>query len=147
MAHAAPAVFDATSAFDVLKGLEGKWSIQSGDKTLPFQMTYAIGSKGSIVSEQFGRELSVFYRDGQDLAMIHFCNAGNQPRLRLKKESSSPALLDFETIEISNLSAPGAAHVQRITYKIVDNQKIDLGIEWQRGASQEWERYQLNKAD
>ena len=35
--------------------------------------------------EQFGKELSVFYRDGRSLLMTHFCNAGSQARLRLRR--------------------------------------------------------------
>jgi hypothetical protein len=47
------------------RALEGRWAIQSEGKTLSIEMTYAAGSKGSIVMEQFGKELSVIYRDGE----------------------------------------------------------------------------------
>ena len=30
--------------FEVFKTLQGQWSIRSGDKTLPFHMTYELGS-------------------------------------------------------------------------------------------------------
>ena len=85
---ASAALGSSETAFETFKGFEGKWAIRSGQKTLPIEMTYEIGSKGSIVTEQFGKELSVFYRDGQSLLMTHFCNAGNQPRLRLREDTS-----------------------------------------------------------
>jgi hypothetical protein len=69
----------AESAFDLFKSLKGTWTVKSGNKTLPFKMTYDTRSKNSIVTEYFGSELSLFYRDGATLRMTHFCNAGNQP--------------------------------------------------------------------
>ena len=78
-------IADSDAVFDAFKSLKGRWTIQSGGKTIATVMTYDVGSKGSIITEQFGKELTVIHRDGQDLQMTHFCNAGNQPRLRLRK--------------------------------------------------------------
>lgn len=138
-------VFQANNpqaAFDTLKGLQGKWAIQSEGKTLAISMSYEVGSKGSIVTEQFGKELSVFYRDGQGLVMIHFCNAGNQPRLRLRENGPS-GVLEFETFEITNLKAPDTSHVQRVIYRLIDPNTVDLEIVWQQGKSQSSEKYHL----
>ena len=132
------------TAFNRLQGLRGKWAIHSEGKALSIEMTYDIGSKGSIVTEQFGKELSVFYRDGQDVVMIHFCNAGNQPRLRLK-QSSRADLLEFEMFDITNLKTPDADHVQRIIYKIVNENSIDLEIVWKQSKSQTSEKYSLTR--
>jgi hypothetical protein len=70
--------------FEIFKSPQGQWSIRAGDKTLPFQVTYDLGSNGSVVTEQFGKELSVFHNNKGNLLMTHFCNRGNQPRLKLK---------------------------------------------------------------
>jgi hypothetical protein len=139
---AAPA--SSETAFEVFKGLQGKWAIQSEGKTLSIEMTYEVGSKGSIVAEQFGKELSVIYRDGQSLLLTHFCNAGNQPRLRLS-ESSGPGFFEFEMFDITNLKSADAAHVERIVYKVIDDKNIDLEIVWQKGKSKESEKYTLTK--
>jgi hypothetical protein len=138
------ALTSSETAFETFKHLEGKWAIQSEGKTLSIEMTYGVGSKGSIVTEQFGKELSVIYRDGQDLLMTHFCNAGNAPRLRLK-DGSQPGLLEFEMFDIANLQTTDAAHVQRIVYRIIDDKKIDLEIVWKKGKAQESEKYTLAK--
>lgn len=136
---------DSASAFNVFKGLEGNWAIRSGDKLLNIQMTYGLGSKGSIVMEQFGNELSVFYRDGQHLLMTHFCNAGNQPRLRLK-DNGVPGIFEFERFDITNASENStAAHVERIVYKIIDERHLDLEIVWTKGNSEESEKYKLTR--
>ena len=132
------------TAFDTLKGLQGQWSLRSDGKTLSIQMFYEIGSNGSIVTEQFGKELSVFYRNGRNIEMIHFCNAGNQSRLRLK-ESGRPDLLIFETFEISNLKNGDAAHVEKIVYTLLAGHRLDLEIVWQDGELERLERYRLTK--
>ena len=140
--QAAPATSD--TAFVAFKHLQGKWAIQSEGKTLSFDMTYDIGSNGSIVTEQFGKELSVIYRDGTNLLMTHFCNRGNAPRLRLQP-SSQAGTFEFETFDISNLPSPDAHHVQKIIYRILDEKTMDLEIVWQQGQSQESEKYVLTK--
>jgi hypothetical protein len=115
--------------FNVLKDLQGNWKIDAEGKPLGIQMSYDVGSKQSIVTELFGKELSVFYRNGRTVEMVHFCNADNQPRLRLK-ETSEPGVLDFEMFAITNLSTPETPHVQEVIYRILDANTINLEIVW-----------------
>jgi hypothetical protein len=132
-------------AFAVFKSFKGTWAIQSGEKTLPFKMTYDTGSRESIVTELFGKELSVFYRDGDSLLMTHFCNTGNQPRLKLK-EGGRPGYFEFEMYDITNLKdAPGGSHVQRAVYHPVNDKRIELELVWTKGKSQESEKYVLTR--
>lgn len=144
MLAASTALGSSETAFETFKGFEGKWAIRSGQKALPIEMTYEGGSKGSIVTEQFGKELSVFYRDGQSLLMTHFCNAGNQPRLRLR-ENTQPGVFEFEMFDITNLQSANADHVERVIYRIVDDKTIDLEIVWKHGKSEESEKYTLTR--
>ena len=137
------ALESSEGAFQIFKSLQGKWAIHSKGKTLAMIMSYEVGSKGSIVTEQFGKELSVIYRDGENLVMTHFCNAGNEPRLRLT--DSEPGLLEFRMFDITNLKNTDAAHVQKIIYRIIDHQQINLQIVWQEGRSQTTERYLLTR--
>ena len=132
------------AAFDTFKHLQGKWAIQSEGKTLSFEMTYDIGSNGSIVTEQFGKELSVIYRDGADLLMTHFYNRGNAPRLKLQ-QNSQPGTFAFEMFDIKNLKSPGTPHVQKVIYRFIDDNHIALEIVWQEGKSQDSEKYLLTK--
>jgi hypothetical protein len=66
-AVADPALASELTPFEVFQSLKGAWAIRAGDNTLPFDMTYDVGSNGTIVTEQFGKELSVFYSDGGSL--------------------------------------------------------------------------------
>jgi hypothetical protein len=130
--------------FEVFKGLQGQWSISAGDKTLPFHMTYAPGSNGSIVTEQFGKELSVFYSDKGNLLMTHFCNRGNQPRLKLKGGGAARRY-EFDMLDVTNLKNPSDDHVHAIIYEIPDPQHIRLEIIWKKGDGEESEKYVLTK--
>jgi hypothetical protein len=130
--------------FEVFQSLKGAWKIRADDKTMPFDMTYAVGSNGTIVTEQFGKELSVFYRDGESLVMTHFCNRGNQPRLKLK--SGGPAgRYEFNMFDITNLKGAPDAHVQKIIYEILDSTHMNLEIIWKKDAGEESEKYALTK--
>lgn len=128
-------------AFDALKALQGRWNIEEEGKPLKLEMSYAVGSNQSIVTEQFGKELSVFYLNVQNLEMIHFCNRGNQPHLRLA-DSSRQGLLRFEMFDIRNLRAPDAPHVTAIVYKLIDANTLDLEIVWYPNGS---EKYTLHR--
>ena len=129
------------SAFDALKALQGTWRIEAEGRPLNFQMSYGVGSNHSIVTEQFGKELSVFYLNGQNLEMIHFCNRGNQPHLRLA-DGSVPGVLRFEMFDITNLRAPDAPHVRAIIYRLVDANTFELELVWQPNGS---EKYTLRR--
>ena len=143
---ASAALGSSETAFETFRGFEGGWAIRSGRNSLPIQMTYEIGSKGSIVTEQFGKELSVFYRDGQSLLMTHFCNAGNQPRLRLR-ENGQPGVFEFEMFDITNLQSADADHVERVIYRIIDDKTMYLEIVWKNGKSEKTEKYTLTRLD
>ena len=143
-AVASPASAGELTPFDVFQSLKGAWTIRAGNNTLPFDMTYAVGSNGTIVTEQFGKELSVFYRDADSFVMTHFCNRGNQPRLRLKS-GGPPGRYEFDMFDISNLNDPSDAHVQKIIYEIFDPKHMNLEIIWKKGAGEESEKYVLTK--
>ena len=138
------ALDDPEAAFDTFKHLQGKWAIQSEGKTLSFEMAYDTGSNGSVVTEQFGKELSMIYRDGASLLMTHFCNRGNAPRLKLQ-QNSQPGTLAFEMFDVTNLKTADAAQVQKVIYRFIDDQHIDLEIVWRQGKSQDSEKYILTK--
>lgn len=73
--------------------------------------------------------------------MIHFCNRGNQPHLRLA-DNSVPGVLRFEMFDVRNLSAPNAPHVRAIIYKLLDANTFELEIVWQPNGS---EKYRLRR--
>jgi hypothetical protein len=68
-------------------------------QTLNIQMTYQSRFERHQVTEQFGRELSVFAMDGTALTMTHYCNIGNEPRLRLKPQDAQD-VCEFDLLKV-----------------------------------------------
>lgn len=132
--------------FEVLKSLNGSWNIHTQGKQLPFKMTYDLVSKDSVVTEYFGQELSVFYRENDGIYMVHYCNNHTQPRLKLKQDGEKNNVLIFETYEVANLDNPDASHVLKIIYKIMSEHKMELQIVWQKKNSEETETYLLTRS-
>ena len=131
-------------AFEAFQGLKGKWAIQSQGEILPMDMTYETASKNSVITEQFGKELSVISRQGDQVIMSHYCNAGNQPRLKLLS-SNAPGVFTFETVEVVNLKSKNTPYVQKIIYHLPDATHIELELVWKKGTSTESEKYSLTK--
>ena len=135
----------STNALDVFKSFKGSWTITSAGKKFPLKMTYDLASKNSVVTEYFGKELSVFYLDGDRLLMTHYCNAGNHPRLKLIK-SNDPKNFEFEMIDITNVKdETKEAHVQSISYRIMAQDELGLRIVWRQGKQEKTESYVLTK--
>lgn len=132
--------------FEALKSLNGNWIIHSHGKELPFKMTYDLVSKDSVVTEYFGQELSVFYRDNDGIHMAHYCNNHTQPRLKLKQDGEKNNELIFETYEVANLDNPDASHVLKIIYTIMNDDKMELQIVWQKKNLEETETYLLTRS-
>jgi hypothetical protein len=118
--------------------------IHSQGEKLPIAMTYETASKNSIVTERFGKELSVISHQGGQLIMSHYCNVGNQPRLKLLTPNT-PGLFIFATFDVVNLKNQDAPYVQKIIYHIPDATHIELEIVWKKGTSTESEKYSLTK--
>lgn len=133
----------ADSAFSNLSKLAGKWSIQSNGETLPFQMQYEVASKGNVLTEYFGKELSVFYQDNGELHMTHFCNQGIRSQLRLNKEKI-PKFYEFKTYKTENLETPSLPFVDRIIYSDLSKPDIELEIVWKNGSKEMSEKYRLS---
>jgi hypothetical protein len=133
------------SPLDSLKKLQGSWSIQSDGKALKIRMTNLLASNDSIVTEQFGRELSVFAMDGVALTMTHYCNVGNQPHLRLKQQTV-PNLYEFELYELVIPERAPPDHVEKIIYHFLSDKRIDLRIIWWHPSGSETEHYLLKRS-
>jgi hypothetical protein len=130
---------------DSFKKLQGTWSIQTGGRTLNIQVTYQLASKDTVVTEQFGRELSVFAMDGTTLSMTHYCNIGNQPRLRLKPQNPHN-VYEFDLVEVISPTNAPADHVERVIYEFLSDRRIDLRIIWWHPSGEETEQYLLERS-
>jgi len=123
-ACAALAQTAAQKSFDQLKSLTGSWEGKTAQGK-PVQVTFRDTAGGSaLMSEINGHGpddmISMFHLDGPNrLLLTHYCSVGNQPRMAA---SASPdgKTITFDFLDATNLSAPGAGHMQRVVFTVVD---------------------------
>ena len=129
----------AAVAFDKLKALAGDWIDVDGAFGMKDQVavTYRVTGGGSSVVETLfagtpHEMTTVYHKDGNHVAMTHYCSAGNQPRMRAT--TTDGASLDFAFDGGTNLdpAKDGHMHAGRIEFLGPDRVKAQW-IGWANG--------------
>lgn len=124
------ALADSKTAFEKLKALAGTWegtmktepSVKSIDGT-PTTVTLRVTSMGHVVMHEMTGEgrpddpITMFYLEGDELELRHYCDAGNRPRMR-GKASPDGKKLEYEFIDIAGSTHHG--HMHRAAFTIID---------------------------
>src|SRR4051794_10956607 len=96
-AHAAapkpPMGPDGRAAFERLKALVGTWHGHFGKDESPAEVTYHLIGGGNIVMESLfpgtpKEMVSMYFLDGGNLIMTHYCSVGNQPQMVYDRKGS-----------------------------------------------------------
>jgi hypothetical protein len=79
---------DAAQAFARMKTLAGSYDATSPDEPGPTKVSYEVTSGGHALLEKLapGSEeamTSMYYLEGKELVMVHYCALGNRPHLQL----------------------------------------------------------------
>src|SRR5436190_7184709 len=123
-----------------LKKLAGAWvaADKDGKPTDQVVSVVKVTAAGSAVHEtlfpgQPHEMVSLYYRDGADLVMTHYCALGNQPRM--KADPKSPAnQIRFQFAGGSNLDPNKDKHMHEGTITFVDDDHIEFkGVCWEGG--------------
>jgi hypothetical protein len=125
--RSSPAPGGGAEAFEKLKSLVGHWETDKTNMnkaTLDLELT----SGGTAVLEKFhmvdnGKPVemtTVYYLDGDQVKLTHYCMAGNQPTM---KGSYAPETktITFDLVSISNLKTPDDGHMHHAVYTFIDN--------------------------
>jgi len=120
----------APSRLDAIKKLQGDW-VQVGDDGKPTDQvvtTYRVTAGGSAVEEVLFRGtphemVTVYYMDGSDLMLTHYCVAGNQPRMKADKQSD-PHQLVFHCAGGTNMKSENDEHMHQATITWKDDDHI-----------------------
>ena len=123
-----------------LKKLAGTWVMADKDGKATDQVVSVIKvtAAGSAVHEtlfpgQPHEMISIYYRDGSDLMMTHYCSLGNQPRM--KADPHSPAnQIRWMFAGGSNLDPAKDMHMHEGTLTFIDDDHIEFsGVCWAGG--------------
>jgi len=112
----------AQKTLDKFKSMAGTWQGKSptGDTA---EVTYHLAAGGTAVMGDMHMAgddmMSMYYVNGDDLLMTHFCPSNNQPRM---KAVISPDLntVSFDFMDITNLAGPNAGHMHRAVFLFSD---------------------------
>jgi len=125
-------------AFEKLKALAGHWeSTTSGPmkSTLDIEVT----SNGSAVLERLHAQeksgpinmVNLYYLDGDQLKLTHYCMVGNQPTLR-GTYSPDAHTITFDFVSATNLKSPSDGHMHHAVYTLVDSDHLKMAWTFQR---------------
>jgi len=114
-------------AFEKLKALVGHWETDKTNMnkaTLDLELT----SRGTAVLEKFhmvegGKPVemtTLYYLDGDQVKLTHYCMAGNQPTMR-GTYAPETKTITFDLVSISNLKSPDDGHMHHAVYTFIDN--------------------------
>ena len=134
---------DIGLVFEQLKKLAGDWQLAAPPDEASkgkVALRYRLTAGGSAVVETIfpGEEMemvSVYYRDGDQLVLTHYCCAGNQPRMRAKIGDTKDEVI-FEFAGGSNLNPAKDVHVHDGRIRFLDADHLHT----------EWEHYADGKA-
>jgi hypothetical protein len=130
----------ARPSLDRMKKLAGNWVAvdKDGKPTDQVVSIIKVTAGGSAVHETLfpgtdNEMVSVYYQDGNDLVMTHYCMLGNQPRM--KADPKSPAnQIHFLFDGGSNLDPKKDKHMHEGTLTFVDDDHIVFcGVCWDGG--------------
>jgi hypothetical protein len=118
---------NGATAFEQLKSLAGHWETAASSRekaTLDLELT----AGGTAVIERaqvtdVGKTIemiTLYYLDGEQLKMTHYCMAGNQPTMR-GTYAPDTKTLTFEFEGATNLKSPNDGHMHHAVYTFLDN--------------------------
>ena len=122
---------NGAAAFEQLKSLVGHWeSAGSGDKsTLDIELT----GGGTAVLERShetveGKQVemtTMYYLDGDQVRLTHYCMAGNQPTMR-GTYAPEKKTLTFDFVSATNLKSANDGHMHHAVYTFVDSDHLKM---------------------
>jgi hypothetical protein len=132
----------AETAFDRIKALAGEWTVAGapeGHDEHGGSVTYKVTAGGNAVMEMvFGGSshemVTLYYVDGEDLMLTHYCVLHNRPTMRAEKSEKLDKIA-FSCSKGDKIEAEDHMHAVTYTFPDADHLKAD------------WVLYKGGKAD
>jgi hypothetical protein len=130
----APVSSEAQKSFTTMKSLAGEWE---GTVTVPeapqmsggkMHASMRVTSRGHVLVHEFqeagtpldatkyDHPVTMFYVDGEQVTLVHYCDAGNRPRMT---GNMSPDGKKVE-FELKDISGSTAEHMHHSVFTIID---------------------------
>jgi hypothetical protein len=133
----------AKAAFDRFKALEGAWR---GESTRGWseELRYRVIAGGSVVMQTSfdahpGETMAtMFYLNGEELELTHYCIAKNQPHLRATKFENGGRTVTFTFLDGGNLPSRDQGHMDRAVFRFEDADHLSSRWTWYEGGEERW---------
>ena len=123
----------AQESFAALKALAGEWEGVVAIAEMPemkprMHVSIRVTSRGNVVLHEFqeagtlldptkfDHPITMFYVDEDGLNLVHYCDAGNRPRM-IGTRSEDGKTFDFELVEIGG---DPTYHMHHIVFNVID---------------------------
>ncbi|TPH13576.1 hypothetical protein [Litorilituus lipolyticus] len=111
---------NVSEAFNEMKSLVGVWKKENG-KSPNFSVSFELTANGSVLVETWLRKgrkhsFTMYHLDNEGLMATHYCPQGNQPRMKLAKESTIDDLR-FKFFDATNLSDLADSHQHSLGFE------------------------------
>ena len=133
-AVAKPAPSEAQKSFDTMKTFAGEWEgpvtvpeVPEMNGGKPMHLSLRVTSRGTAIvhelqeantpldAAKYDHPVTMLYVDGDQLNLIHYCDAGNRPRM-VGKMSPDGKTVEFGLVDISGSTEHGHMHHAVFTY-------------------------------
>jgi hypothetical protein len=130
-----PGDSEKPAGFEQIKALSGEWTVThapEGHGAHEGSVTYKVTAGGSAVLETLfgGSEhemVTLYYMEGDHLALTHYCMLQNRPHMRAEK-TSTPDTLVFKCPAGEDPKLEAETHMHQVTFTFVDADH--LKAEW-----------------
>jgi hypothetical protein len=128
---------DGQKSFDKMKTLAGDWEgsvtmtppMPEMDNGKPVHISLRVTSRGNALvhemqeagtaldPKKYDHPVTMFYLDSDHLTLVHYCDAGNRPRMSAKPLIDGKTL-DFDFVDVTGNLQYG--HMQHSTFTVTD---------------------------
>jgi hypothetical protein len=131
----APPPSEAQKSFTTMKGLAGEWEGAVTVAEMPemsggkLHLSLRVTSRGNALVHEFqeagtpldatkyDHPVTMLYVDGDQLNLIHYCDAGNRPHM-IGKVSPDGRTVEFALVDVSGSTKPG--HMEHAVFTYID---------------------------
>ena len=138
---AAAPLSEAQLSFGTMKTLAGEWEgavttdmsdamkAKMGADMKPLHVSMRVTSRGNALVHElqeagtpldpakYDHPVTMLYVDGDQLTLIHYCDAGNRPRM-VARQSGDGKTVEFDLVDVSGSTQYG--HMQHAVFTIID---------------------------
>jgi hypothetical protein len=138
---------DAQKVLERFKSMTGTWQGKSATGE-SYEVTYQLVAGGASVMTQMHMldddMTSMYYVNGDDLLMTHFCPTKNQPRMKATI-SADLNTVSFDFMDATNMKGPNAGHMHRAVFTFSDTEHYAEEWTWKQQDKSTTIRYEMQR--